>query len=144
VRRDNMATVIATGEDMHKRLLVNGFSMTLQTPITKMMAHLPLAIRAQRAKSGLIICFGMGTTFRSMLAWGVVPTAVRPVPSLPWLFGYYHADGPALAQKPNAHIVVDDGRRFLARTSDRYDVILIDPPPPVQAASSSLLYSREF
>jgi spermidine synthase len=144
IRRDNTATVIATGEGMHKRLLVNGFSMTLQTPITKMMAHVPLAIRAQPPKTGLIICFGMGTTFRSMLAWGIDTTAVELVPSVPALFGYYHADGPTLALKPNAHIVVDDGRRFLARTSDRYDVILIDPPPPVQAASSSLLYSREF
>jgi hypothetical protein len=40
--------------------------------------------------------------------------------------------------------VVDDGRRFLDRTVDRYDVVVIDPPPPVEAAGSSLLYSREF
>ena len=42
------------------------------------------------------------------------------------------------------HVVIDDGRRFLLRTSRSYDVITIDPPPPVQAAGSSLLYSREF
>jgi len=40
--------------------------------------------------------------------------------------------------------VIDDGRRFLERTSQQYDVINIDPPPPVQAAGSSLLYSKEF
>jgi spermidine synthase len=144
IRRDHTATVIATGDGMKKRLLVNGFSMTELTPITKMMAHLPLAILAQPPQSGLIICFGMGTTFRSMLAWGVDTTVVDLVPSVPELFGYYHADGPALATRPRAHIVIDDGRRFLARTAERFDVIVIDPPPPVQAASSSLLYSRQF
>jgi hypothetical protein len=40
--------------------------------------------------------------------------------------------------------VIDDGRSYLERSSERYDVITIDPPPPVQAAGSSLLYSKEF
>ncbi len=43
VLRDSTATVIATGSDMEKDLLVNGFGMTNLTPITKLMAHLPLA-----------------------------------------------------------------------------------------------------
>ncbi|HEV2698277.1 MAG TPA: hypothetical protein VGU90_09820, partial [Terriglobales bacterium] len=30
------------------------------------------------------------------------------------------------------------------RTAAQYDVITIDPPPPVEAAGSSLLYSKEF
>ena len=42
------------------------------------------------------------------------------------------------------HIVIDDGRRFLLRTNRLFDVITIDPPSPVEAAGSSLLYSREF
>ena len=49
-----------------------------------------------------------------------------------------------MLQDPNGHIVVDDGRRYLERTRDQYDLIVIDPPPPVEAAGSSLLYSREF
>ncbi len=42
--RDYAATVIATGEGMDKRLLVNGTGMTVLTPITKVMAHLPLTL----------------------------------------------------------------------------------------------------
>jgi len=49
-----------------------------------------------------------------------------------------------LESSPLAHIVVDDGRRFLDRSNQQYDVIVIDPPPPVAAPGSSLLYSREF
>src|SRR5207248_8144065 len=48
-----------------------------------------------------------------------------------------------LARK-QGKIVVDDGRRFLLRTAETFDVITLDPPPPVEAAASSLLYSEEF
>ena len=47
-------------------------------------------------------------------------------------------------KSPLSHVVIDDGRRYLERTSEQYDVITIDPPPPVEAAGTSLLYSKEF
>lgn len=142
--RDNTATIIATGEGMQRRLLVNGVGITNLTPITKMMAHLPLAFLPHPPRNALVICFGMGTTFRSVLSWGIPGTAVELVPSVPKAFSYFHSDGPELLRSPLAHVVIDDGRRYLERTSDQYDVITIDPPPPVEAASSSLLYSKEF
>ena len=144
VLRDSTATVIATGTDMDKDLLVNGYGMTNLTPITKLMAHLPLAFLDRSPQNALVICFGMGTTFRSLRSWGIPVTAVELVPSVPRLFGYYHSDGPAILQSPLSHVVIDDGRRYLERTSDMYDVITIDPPPPLEAAASSLLYSEEF
>jgi hypothetical protein len=66
------------------------------------------------------------------------------VPSVPRVFGFFHEDGPALLQSANAHVVIDDGRRYLERTTEQYDVITIDPPPPVPAAGSSLLYAKEL
>jgi len=79
-----------------------------------------------------------------MLSWGIDSTVVDLVPSVPKLFWYYHADAAKLLKSAHSHVVVDDGRRFLERTTDQYDVIVIDPPPPIGAAGSSLLYSREF
>jgi len=142
--RDYTATVIATGEDMERRLLVNGIGMTSLTTITKVMAHLPLSFLDHPAQNSLVICFGMGTTFRSMMSWGIEATAVELVPSVPKLFGYFHEDGPELLRSPRAHIVIDDGRRFLERSPERFDVIAVDPPPPTGAPTSSFLYSREF
>ena len=144
VRRDYTATVIATGKGFDRRLLVNGVGMTLLTPAPKYMAHLPLAFMSRPPRNGLVICFGMGTTFRSMLSWGIPTTAVDLVPSVPALFGYYHADAPKLVSSPLARIVIDDGRRFLDGSTQTYDVIVVDPPPPTAAAGSSLLYSRDF
>ncbi len=145
VRRDSTATVTAAGSGMQKRLLVNGVGMTFLTPITKMMAHLPLAFRASPPSRGtLVICLGMGTTLRSALSWNAPATAVELIPSVVDLQPYFHPDAHRLFGSPVARIVVDDGRRFLARSTDSYDVIIIDPPPPVYAAGSSLLYSLEF
>jgi predicted membrane-bound spermidine synthase len=144
LRRDHTATSIAFGEGSGKRLLVNGTGMTTLSPATKMMAHLPLAHLGRRPEKVLVLCFGMGTSFRSMLSWGIPTTAVELVPSVPELFSYFHPDGDSLARSPLARIVIDDARRFLERTDERFEVIVVDPPPPVEAAGSSMLYSREF
>lgn len=144
VRRDSTATVTAIGEGMERQILVNGISMTGLTPITKMMAHLPLAFLQTPPKSALVICFGMGTTHRSMLSWGISSTAVELVPSVVSFFPYFHPDAEQLMKLPRSHIVVNDGRFFLERTAQQFDVIALDPPPPVEAAASSLLYSKEF
>ena len=144
VRRDHTATVIAAGEGMQRKLLVNGVGITNLTPITKMMAHLPLASLDRPPQKVLVICFGMGTSYRSAHSWGMDVTAVDLVPSVPELFGFFHADGAELLNSSRGHIVIDDGRRFLERTPELFDVIVIDPPPPVAAAGSSLLYSAEF
>jgi spermidine synthase len=144
VLRDSTATVIASNDGKYKRLYVNGIAMTYLTPITKLMISIPLTFLDRPPQNALIICFGMGTTFRSALSWGIDSTVVDLVPSVPKLFSYYHADAAQLVKSPRSHIVVDDGRRFLERTTGEYDVIVIDPPPPVGAAGSSLLYSREF
>jgi len=118
--------------------------MTQLSSITKMMAHLPLAFLDRPPQNALVVRFGMGTTFRSLRSWGIPVTAVELVPSVPRLFGYFHSDGPAILRSPLSHVIIDDGRRYLERTSQQYDVITIDPPPPVEAAASSLLYSEDF
>nr|WP_321983705.1 hypothetical protein [uncultured Lichenicoccus sp.] len=142
-RRDYAATAIAYGTGMQKTLLVNGVGITVLTPITKIMADLPLAVNGH-AKHGLVICFGMGTTVRTMSRWGIDTTVVDLTGSVIRLFGFFHADAPAVTAAPDVHMVVDDGRRYLNRVGQTYDVIVIDPPPPVEAAGSSLLYSREM
>ena len=144
VRRDYAASVVAAGEGPHKYLFVNGVGMTGLIPTTKFMVHMPLMLHTGKSESALIICFGMGTTFRSALSWDVETTAVELVPSVPSLFGFFHADAGAVVRSPRARIVVDDGRRFLERSTDLYDLITVDPPPPPTAAGSSLLHSREF
>ena len=145
VLRDSAATVIGTeAGPLDKSLFVNGIPMTGLSPITKMMAHLTLASHLAPPQNTLVICFGMGTTFRSALTWDTPVTVVDLIPSVPKLFPFYHQDAPQVLASPGAKVITDDGRRFLERTSQTYDTIIVDPPPPVPAAGSSLLYSKEF
>jgi spermidine synthase len=143
VLRDPTATVTLMGKGRDRRLLVNGVGMSGLTPVTKLMAHLPLAFQGN-PRSALVICFGMGTTHRAMLSWGIDSTAVELVPSVPKLFPYFHQDAASVLSSPRSRVIIDDGRRYLEWSRDQYDVIAIDPPPPVEAAGSSLLYSTEF
>ena len=100
VLRDSTATVIATGSGMDKLLLVNGVGMTSLTPVTKMMAHLTLASLPEPPRNVLIICFGMGTTFRSVISWNIPVTVVELVPSVPKLFTYYHPTATRSSRRP--------------------------------------------
>ncbi len=144
LRRDATATVISYQGSSQKALLVNGIGMTAMTPIPKIMAHLPMLFCPHSPRSALVICFGMGTTFRSIASWGVDTTAVELVPSVRDAFGYYFTDAQAILNNPKNRVVIDDGRRFLSRTRRKFDVITLDPPPPPEAAGSSLLYTGEF
>lgn len=145
ILRDHTATVIAGGRGLDKRLHINGGEgMTTLTPITKFMAHLPLASLSYKPKNAAVICFGMGTTFRSLLSWDIESTGVELIPSVPKLFEFYHSDANKILASPLAHIQIDDGRRYLSHTNKMFDVITIDPPPPIEATASSLLYSIEL
>ena len=144
VRRDYAASVISFQKGWKKNLLVNGIGMTILSPITKFMVHLPLVAHQGKPESALVICFGMGTTYRSALSWDIDTTTVELVPSVIKAFGFYHADAARVLNNPNGHIVIDDGRRYLKRTAKKFDVIVIDPPPPPTAAGSILLYSTDF
>ena len=122
MRRDYAASVVALEEpgapDPGKSLLVNGIGMTKLLPVTKIMVHLPLALHQGPPQSALIICFGMGTGYRSALSWGLETTAVELIPDVPQVFGFYHADAPEVLQNPKGRIIIDDGRRF-SRTDPR-------------------------
>lgn len=145
LERDHVGYVGATGEKMEKLLTVNGIGMTYLTTITKNMTHLPVAHHGN-AESALVVCFGMGTTVRSLTRWPELEAihSVELSEGVTELMPYFHQDAKAVLNDPRVEIIVDDGRRYLNRTDRRYDVITIDPPPPIRAAGSGLLYADEF
>ena len=132
------------GRGHGQALLTNGTGMTRLTTITKMMAHMPLSFLQRPASNGLVICFGMGTTFRSMLSWGIHVTAVELVPSVPKVFGYFHPDGPALLRSAAG---AGGDRRRAPFPGALHREVRRDhgrSTPAGTRAGSSLLYSREF
>jgi spermidine synthase len=117
--------------------------MTAKVFATKAMAHIPIIVHG-RAEDTLVVCFGMGTTYRSALAHGGRVDVVELVPGVVDAFEDFYADAAAVRRDPRGRVFVGDGRNFLLLTNKRYDVITVDPPPPIDAAGVTHLYSREF
>jgi spermidine synthase len=136
-----VTTVLRTGDEL--QLLVNGTGMTRKVTATKMMAHLPLLLHPDPVDT-LVICFGMGTTYRSAITHGGNVTAVELVAEVFEAFPHFYADSEKILRYPKGRLVVNDGRNFLKLARKRFDVITIDPPPPIDAAGVNNLYSKEF
>ncbi|MBI5205308.1 MAG: fused MFS/spermidine synthase [Nitrospirae bacterium] len=124
-------------------LLVNGMGMTVKVTDTKMMAHLPLLLHPH-PENTLVICLGMGTTYRAAISHGKKATVVELVKEVVDAFDYFYEEAPALKAYRYGKILVNDGRNFLKVTREKFDVITIDPPPPIDAAGVNNLYSKEF
>ena len=124
-------------------LLVNGMGMTVKATDTKMMAHLPMLLHLD-PKDTLVICFGMGTTYRSAITHGGNVTAVELVKEVLEAFDYFYQDASRVRTYAKGRMVVNDGRSYLKLTREKYDVITIDPPPPIDGVGVNHLYSKEF
>lgn len=136
---DDTASVLAYPQG----LIVDGQIMTSEVDETKLMAHIPLAMVSGPTRA-LVVCFGMGTTFRSALAHGIKVDAIDLVPSVPKVFSEFYADTENVLANPNGQIFIEDGRNYVLRSKEKYDVITVDPPPPVNSAGTTILYSEEF
>jgi spermidine synthase len=89
-----------------------------------------------------VICFGTGATARAASALAPSPIDIIDVnPDVFRCAGETSPDNLALLER--AHLHVDDGRTFLLRSSERFDVITQEPMPP-HFAGVSALYSREY
>ena len=126
-----------------RALLVNHTGMTARVTDTKMMAHVPLLLHPD-PEDTLVICFGMGTTYRSAVSHGRSVTVVELVDEVFEAFPFFHLDAEQVRAYPRGRMVTNDGRSFLKLSSARYDVITVDPPPPIDGAGVNHLYSLDF
>jgi hypothetical protein len=141
-REDEIASVQA-GKLATPQLWVTGTGMTLLTVDAKLMPILPLMVRPD-AKTALTVAFGMGSAFRGAVIAGLKTEAVELVPSVPDMFHYFYPDAPQILANPNAKVIVTDGRNHLELTTERYDIIVTDPPPPIFSSGASVISSLEY
>jgi spermidine synthase len=139
---DEIASVQA-GATVTPQLWVTGTAMTLLTVDAKLMPILPLAARPGSTKA-LTVAFGMGSAFRGALIAGLKTEAVELVPSVPAMFPYFYPDAAEVLANPNGRVIVTDGRNHLDLTTERYDIIVTDPPPPIFSAGVSVISSLEY
>lgn len=139
-------TITILVDENTKGLWINGIGMTMLCTETKLMGLLPLMF-AENPSELLVICFGMGTTVKSVLTCSlnsINVTAVDLVPETFENFKYFHPNDQEVLKKTNVTLVTNDGRNHLLLSSKKYDVITVDPAPPIWSAGTVNLYSKEF
>jgi spermidine synthase len=142
-KEDEIAAVQAGGPPDARRLLVGGTSMTRLTVDAKVMTYLPIMTRPD-ANHLLVICFGMGSSYRSGLIAGLAVDGVELVPSVRNMFPFFYADAAAVLTDPDGQLIITDGRNYVELSDATYDLIVVDPPPPIESSGTSVLYSLEF
>lgn len=130
------------------RLYIQGVSNSGDTMTSlrymRLQALLPLIVHNGTPRSTLVIGLGTGITAGATLQYPgldrrvvaeLLPAVVRAAPTFQ---GNFDA-----ARDPRLDIRLRDGRRELLQSTQRYDLITLEPPPP-SASGVVNLYSREF
>jgi hypothetical protein len=109
-----------------------------------LMAHMPL-LAHPAPKDALLICFGVGNTARAITSHEGIRSldivdlndkVFETADEFARTNGRAHRD-------PRTRLIHDDGRGYLERTDNLYDLVTSEPPPP-RAAGVYRLYSVEY
>lgn len=106
------------------------------------MGHLPMLLHP-RPEKALVICFGTGQTSNAVRREG--PKKLDIVDINARVFGlarHFTANQNVLGDSRVTPTVMD-GRAYIRRTREKYDVITLEPMPP-SFAGVNALYSKEF
>lgn len=126
-------------------LVIDGCPATAEGPGTGYMAwmgHLP-ALAVPDLRKALVICFGTGQTAHAVRQHA--PEMLALVDINPAVFGAagFFKSNHGVLDDPRVHPVVMDGRAYLRRYQEPFDMVTLEPMPPNFAGSNNL-YSREF
>jgi spermidine synthase len=136
------------GASSFRRLYIQGVSNSgdvfASLRYMRLQALLPLLVHRGEPRSALVIGLGTGITAGALLRYPglerrvcaeLLPAVVQAAPLFHGNYG--------VATDSRLDLRVRDGRRELLRSSERYDVITLEPPPP-SAMGVVNLYSRDF
>ncbi len=145
---DAGAKVLLFDQSGVKRLIVNGtfYSSTLVTAqrYMRVIGELPVLLH-DNPKNVLSVCFGIGTTSGSIVKHPDVEhlDIVELSPTVIEFGQYFKATNGDVLANPKQKVHIEDGRNYLLRKENKYDVISFEAPPPCDAGVVSL-YSKEF
>jgi spermidine synthase len=137
-----------SGDNVFRRLYIQGVSNSGDAMPSlrymRLQAMLPLLIHRGEPKSALVIGFGTGITAGAILHYPGLERRVC-VELLPAVVhaGALFPENYKAGSDPGMQIRISDGRHELLRSSERYDLITLEPPPP-SAQGVANLYSTEF
>ena len=135
-------------QPVYSRLVTNGFSMS-GTGVSglrymRYFVYWPMFAHRGPIEHVLVICYGVGVTAGAALdVPGVESVDVVEISAdIVAMSDLIHPDDHPL-DDPRVTLHVDDGRQFLLRAAERYDLITGEPPPP-RTPGAVNIYTREY
>jgi spermidine synthase len=127
-------------------LFIDGFTATSDHPVgghyMYWMGALPARLQPAPER-GLVICFGTGQTANGLRHHVSGNVDVVEVSHAVLALSSYFDVNEAVLDDSRVVPIIMDGRAWLRRTEQRYDVITLEPMPPNFSGVNSL-YSKEF
>jgi spermidine synthase len=141
------ATVWVAESPTAKRILVNGSQATgtqlAAISINRLQGVLPFLFE-RLPRRVLAICFGSGTTFGTVSEFPSVRVdGVEIAPQVIQAAGRFRRENYDVLRNPRFRLHLDDGRNFLLKSRDRYDVITMEPMHPAKTGVVNF-YTRDF
>jgi predicted membrane-bound spermidine synthase len=142
--------VVEQGEEARKfrRLYIQGVSNTGDSlpslRYMRLQALLPLIIHNGEPRSALVVGLGTGITAGALLDYAGLErrVAAELLPAVVEATSLFAGNNDA-SRDTRLDVRLRDGRRELLTSTDRYDLITLEPPPP-SAAGVANLYSTDF
>ncbi len=145
--RDGLSGTVSVHQERGRTYLrINGkteagTARDMQTQV--LSAHVPLLFGAP-ARRALVIGYASGITVGSVARHPLERIdAVEIEPAVLDASRFFDDVSGAPLDDPRVHVVLDDGRTFLAYTQERYDVIVSEPSNPWLSGVANL-FTREY
>ena len=147
------ATISVVGYEGGKALFINGFATTAESSgstgasdprfrYMESIGRLPMLLHPN-PHDALVICFGTGQTAHSVRDEGPQRLDLADLNAAVFELGRHFESNHRVLDDPRVRKVVMDGRAWLRRTEQDYDVVTLEPMPPFFSGSNAL-YSTEF
>ncbi|WP_420449116.1 fused MFS/spermidine synthase [Candidatus Palauibacter sp.] len=144
---ETTVAVLEIPEDNYKISFVNGRDEVptdrASMSAFRLLGHLPPLMRPG-ARNALVLSFGNGIATGTMNTHGIpVIDAVDLSPEMIEAAAVYHEENYEVLESDRLRLHVEDGRNFLLRAEEPYDIISVDATHPANA-SSWALFTSEF
>jgi spermidine synthase len=146
--KEGPTDTVGVGEGNGQRMIVyedhRGTAATLTHPFNFFFGHLPMLIHPGTPKKVLHICFGVGNSLSAVASHEELER-VDNVELSPHVLdaGPLFWSNDNVLEHPKVRTIIDDGRNYLLTTSEKYDIIMLEPPEMFTAGVVNL-YTKEF
>jgi spermidine synthase len=126
-------------------LVIDGFVAAGEARLSHYMAwmgRLPMMLH-ENPERALVICFGTGQTAHAVLTEGPRSLDIVDVNADVFALADHFPSNEGVLHDPRVRKMAMDGRAWLRRSTEPYDVITLEPMAPFQAGVNAL-YSTDF